>query len=74
MVIQRFDTLIRSLTDAWSRRSALAFLCGSTLGLLGLADSAAKSGQHQTPPSTSPPPTDPGLPPAPLVQVFSNPG
>src|SRR5687768_15030084 len=43
----RFDTLIRSLHDARSRRSTLAIVLGGALGLLGLAqpnDAAAKSG------------------------------
>ena len=38
----RFDSLTRSLTTASSRRDALASLLGGTLGLLGLADAAAK--------------------------------
>jgi len=39
----RFDTLARSLTDARSRRAALASLLGGTLGLLGLAETSAKN-------------------------------
>jgi hypothetical protein len=39
----RFDTLTRSLTETRSRRGTLAALLGSTLGLLGLADAAAKN-------------------------------
>ena len=37
-----FDTLTRSLTEGRSRRTALAALLGGTLGLLELADAAAK--------------------------------
>jgi hypothetical protein len=39
----RFDTLTRSLTETRSRRGALAVVLGSSLGLLGLADAAAKN-------------------------------
>ena len=40
----RFDILARSLGDAHSRRSVLAALLASTVGLLGLADTAGKTG------------------------------
>jgi hypothetical protein len=38
----RFDTLTRSITTTGSRRGAVATLLAGTLGLLGLADAAAK--------------------------------
>ncbi len=38
----RFDSLTRALTEARSRRAALAPLLGGTLGLLGLAETTAK--------------------------------
>jgi hypothetical protein len=41
----RFDTLARSLTEVRSRRGALSTLLGGALGLLGLADTAAKKGK-----------------------------
>jgi hypothetical protein len=43
MDADRFDTLTRSLTEARSRRGAVAALLGGTLGLLGLAETAAKN-------------------------------
>src|SRR5687768_15838555 len=42
MDADRFDALSRSLTDARSRRTALASLLGGTLGLVGLTKTAAK--------------------------------
>src|SRR5215213_8927440 len=42
MDADRFDALSRSLTDALSRRAALASLLGSSLGLVGLAETEAK--------------------------------
>jgi hypothetical protein len=42
MDAERFDTLARALTEARSRRGALTSLLGGTLGLLGLAGTAAK--------------------------------
>jgi hypothetical protein len=42
MDADRFDTLARSLTDARSRRAALTALLGSTLSLVGLAETEAK--------------------------------
>ena len=41
----RFDRLIRSLTPARSRRRVLVTVVGGALGLLGLADAAAKHGK-----------------------------
>jgi hypothetical protein len=38
----RFDTITRALTDTRSRRGALGAFLGGTLGLLGLADTAAR--------------------------------
>jgi hypothetical protein len=38
----RFDTITRAFTDVRSRRGALVELLGGTVGLLGLADTAAK--------------------------------
>jgi hypothetical protein len=40
-----FDTLTRSLTATRSRRGTLTALLGGTLGLLGLADTAATKGK-----------------------------
>lgn len=42
MDAHRFDSLTRSLTDVRSRRGALSALLGGALGLLELADAAAK--------------------------------
>jgi hypothetical protein len=42
MDAERFDSLSRTLTDARSRRGALAALLGSPLGLFGFAETAAK--------------------------------
>src|SRR5215207_1857345 len=42
MDADRFDALSRSLTDARSRRGALASLLGATLGLVGLDRTEAK--------------------------------
>lgn len=42
-----FDTLIRSLMAARSRRGALAALLGGTLGLPGLLDTAARKGKRK---------------------------
>jgi len=41
-----FDNFTRTLTDARSRRGALTAVLGGTLGLLGLAETAAKKGKH----------------------------
>ena len=71
----RFDGLTRSLTEARSRRGALAAVLGSSLGLLGLADVVAKkkgkgkkkkNGKKNTKGGTStgqPPPPPPSPPP-----------
>jgi len=66
----RFDTLARSLSFTGSRRTALAALLGGTLGLLSLADTAAKKGKNRkknnAPPPMEPPmdpPLEPGTPP-----------
>ena len=45
MDANHFDTLTRSLTDAHSRRGAVAALLGGTLGVLGLTDTTAKKGK-----------------------------
>jgi hypothetical protein len=67
----RFDTFTRSLTEVRSRRGALAALLGGTLGLLGLAETAAKKGKRKGKgngkkkgrnPSPPPPPPDPSAP------------
>jgi hypothetical protein len=42
MDAERIDILARSLIAAGSRRAALAAVLGGSLGLLGLADTAAK--------------------------------
>jgi hypothetical protein len=44
----RFDTLTRSLSSRPSRRGALAALLGGTLGLVGLAETAAKKGKSKS--------------------------
>ena len=41
----RFDSLTRALTNARSRRGTLLSLLGGALGLLGLAETAAKKGK-----------------------------
>lgn len=43
----RFDRLARSLTAARSRRGAAGTLLGGALGLLGLADTAARKGRKK---------------------------
>lgn len=42
MDADRFDALVRSLSEGASRRRALGLTSGSILGLLGLADAAAR--------------------------------
>jgi hypothetical protein len=46
MDADRFDSLTRALTEARSRRGALASLLDGTLALLGLADVTAKTDHH----------------------------
>src|SRR5215212_893718 len=47
MDADRFDTLARALTDARSRRGALASLLGGTLGLLTLTETAGRHKKHK---------------------------
>jgi hypothetical protein len=47
MDADRFDRLARSLTTGRSRRGALATLLGGALGLLGLAETAARKGRKK---------------------------
>ncbi len=69
MDANRFDTLLRALTAARSRRGALAAVVGSTLGLLRLAETTAKHRKHKKHKKRSsplplplPPPPPPPLP------------
>jgi hypothetical protein len=63
----QFDTLLRSLTTARSRRGAVVGLLGGALGLLGLTDSEAKRKKkhHKKKGQGSPPPSPPASPPPP---------
>lgn len=47
MDADRFATLARALTEARSRRAALAAVLGGTLALLGLADTTATKGKDK---------------------------
>jgi hypothetical protein len=57
----QFDTLLRGLTIASSRRGAVVGLLGGTLGLLGLTESEAKHKKkhHKKKKGSSPPASPP---------------
>ena len=67
MESDRFDALLRRLTQARSRRGAVTALVGGVLGLAGLAETTAKKrkkkkkkkGASGSPPSPPPPPLSP---------------
>jgi hypothetical protein len=63
----QFDTLLRGLTSARSRRGAVVGLLGGALGLLGLAESEAKHKKkhYKKKGGGSPPVSPPASPPPP---------
>src|SRR4051812_800768 len=78
----RFDALTKLLSDAPSRRGALATLLGGTLGLLGLSLTEAKKKKKgkgkkkkkkPSPPIVPPPPVSPP-PPCGVAQQACTPG
>src|SRR3954447_14282292 len=64
----QFDSLLRTLTAARSRRGALLGLLGGALGPLGLTDTSArhhkKKKKKKSPPAVPPPPQCPASCPA----------
>src|SRR3954447_4570388 len=63
----QFDTLLRGLTRARSRRGAMVGVLGSALGLLGVTESQAKhhKKKHKKKHGGSPPASPPTSPPSP---------
>jgi hypothetical protein len=75
----QFDTLLRGLTTARSRRGAVVGLLGGTLGLFGLTETEAKHKhkkhkKHKKPPGSGSPPASPPVSPPPSPPASPPPG